>query len=58
MKASPDMTAKIEIAIRRKSTGLIAEQFLAGPPERDADGDEPAEEQGFLKLGWRDRSPT
>ncbi len=44
LKANPDMTAKIEAAIRQNS-GLIAEQILAGPPERDADGDdeEPAE---------------
>ena len=34
------MTAKIEMAIRQNS-GLIAEQILAGTPERDADGDEP-----------------
>jgi recombination protein RecA len=34
------MTAKIEVAIRQNS-GLIAEQILAGTPERDADGDEP-----------------
>src|ERR1700684_3562783 len=43
LKANPDMTAKIEIAIRQNS-GLIAEQILAGTPERDADGEEPAEE--------------
>jgi recombination protein RecA len=44
LKANPDMTAKIEAAIRQNS-GLIAEQILAGSPERDADGDdeEPAE---------------
>ena len=42
LKANPDMTAKIEVAIRQNS-GLIAEQILAGSPERDADadGDEP-----------------
>jgi recombination protein RecA len=40
LKANPDMTAKIEAAIRQNS-GLIAEQILAGSPERDADGDEP-----------------
>src|ERR1700674_781681 len=40
LKANPDMTAKIEIAIRQNS-GLIAEQILAGTPERDADGEEP-----------------
>jgi recombination protein RecA len=44
LKANPDMTAKIEAAIRQNS-GLIAEQILAGSPERDADGDEePAED--------------
>ena len=43
LKANPDMTAKIEAAIRQNS-GLIAEQILAGAPERDTDGDEPAEE--------------
>jgi recombination protein RecA len=42
LKANPDMTAKIETAIRQNS-GLIAEQILAGAPERDADGEEPAE---------------
>jgi recombination protein RecA len=41
LKANPDMTAKIEAAIRQNS-GLIAEQILAGAPERDADGEEPA----------------
>src|SRR6202045_2145229 len=40
LKANPDMTAKIEAAIRQNS-GLIAEQILAGTPERDAEGDEP-----------------
>src|SRR5881396_689074 len=40
LKANPDMTAKIEAAIRQNS-GLIAEQILAGTPERDADADEP-----------------
>jgi recombination protein RecA len=43
LKANPDVTAKIEIAIRQNS-GLIAEQILAGNPERDADGEEPGEE--------------
>src|SRR6478736_5071361 len=38
LKANPDMTAKIEAAIRQNS-GLIAEQILAGTPERDADAD-------------------
>src|SRR5450756_1905203 len=33
LKANPDMTAKIEAAIRQNS-GLIAEQILAGSPER------------------------
>ncbi|MGB3445430.1 MAG: recombinase RecA [Xanthobacteraceae bacterium] len=43
LRANPDMTAKIEAAIRQNS-GLIAEQILAGSPERDADGEEPAED--------------
>ncbi len=43
LKANPDITAKIESAIRQNS-GLIAEQILAGTPERDADGEEPADE--------------
>jgi recombination protein RecA len=43
LKANPDITAKIETAIRQNS-GLIAEQILAGNSERDADGEEPAEE--------------
>src|SRR6202163_1886149 len=43
LKANPDMTAKIEAAIRQNS-GLIAEQILAGSPERDAEGEEPVEE--------------
>jgi recombination protein RecA len=43
LKANPDMTAKIEAAIRQNS-GLIAEQILAGSPERETDGEEPAEE--------------
>ncbi|WP_407180259.1 recombinase RecA [Bradyrhizobium sp. STM 3562] len=43
LKSNPDITAKIETAIRQNS-GLIAEQILAGTPERDADGEEPAEE--------------
>src|SRR2546423_6447803 len=43
LKANSDMTAKIEAAIRQNS-GLIAEQILAGVPERDVDGEEPAEE--------------
>lgn len=43
LKANPDITAKIETSIRQNS-GLIAEQILAGTPERDADGEEPVEE--------------
>ena len=43
LKGNLDMTAKIETAIRQNS-GLIAEQILAGTPERDADGEEPADE--------------
>jgi recombination protein RecA len=43
LKANPDITAKIETAIRQNS-GLIAEQILAGSAERDAEGEEPAEE--------------
>jgi recombination protein RecA len=42
LRANPDITAKIEAAIRQNS-GLIAEQILAGTPERDADGEEPEE---------------
>jgi recombination protein RecA len=43
LKANPDITAKIETAIRQNS-GLIAEQILAGAPERDNDGEGPAED--------------
>src|SRR4051795_8029579 len=43
LKTNPDIAAKIEMAIRQNS-GLIAEQILAGSPERDAEGEEPAEE--------------
>ncbi|MGX1324071.1 recombinase RecA [Bradyrhizobium huanghuaihaiense] len=43
LKANPDITAKIETSIRQNS-GLISEQILAGTPESDADGEEPAEE--------------
>ncbi|MBB5049438.1 recombination protein RecA [Rhodopseudomonas rhenobacensis] len=43
LKANPDMTAKIEAAIRQNS-GLIAEQILAGLPERDEEGEEPTED--------------
>jgi recombination protein RecA len=42
LRDNPDMTAKIEAAIRQNS-GLIAEQILAGSPERDTDGEEPEE---------------
>lgn len=44
LKANPDMTAKIEMAIRQNS-GLIAEQILAGSPERDAEGEDPEIEE-------------
>lgn len=44
LKANPDMTAKIEMAIRQNS-GLIAEQILAGSPERDAEGEDPETEE-------------
>ena len=43
LKSNPDITAKIETAIRQNS-GLISEQILAGAPESDADGEEPADE--------------
>ena len=43
LKANPDLTAKIEAAIRQ-SSGLLAEQILAGTPESDAEGEEPAED--------------
>jgi recombination protein RecA len=43
LKTNPDITAKIEMAIRQNS-GLIAEQILAGHPERDDDEPEAAEE--------------
>jgi recombination protein RecA len=43
LRSNPDITSKIELAIRQNS-GLIAEQILAGAPERDADGEEPADE--------------
>jgi recombination protein RecA len=42
LKANPDISTKIETAIRQNS-GLIAEQILAGEREAD-DGEEPAEE--------------
>jgi recombination protein RecA len=44
LKANPDITTKIETAIRQNS-GLIAEQILAGTPERDADGEPEAAEE-------------
>src|ERR1700757_5119075 len=40
LKSNPDITSKIEASIRQNS-GLIAEQILAGAPERDTDGEEP-----------------
>src|SRR6201981_3848895 len=43
LKANSDIAGKIEAAVRQNS-GLIAEQILAGSPERDADGDEEAAE--------------
>ena len=43
LKANPESTAKIEASIRQNS-GLIAEQILAGSPERDADGEEPQDD--------------
>lgn len=44
LKSNPDITTKIETAIRQNS-GLIAEQILAGTAEReDTEGEEPAEE--------------
>jgi len=39
LRDNPDMTAKIEAAIRQNS-GLIAEQILAGTPESDNSDDE------------------
>src|SRR5436853_227878 len=48
LKANPDMTAKIEAAIRQNS-GLIAEQILAGTPEREPGDDEPAEASIFYR---------
>jgi len=43
LKANPDITSKIEAAIRQNS-GLIAEQILAGAAERDAEGEQPVED--------------
>jgi recombination protein RecA len=42
LRENPEITAKIETAIRQNS-GLIADQILAGAPERD-DGEEAAED--------------
>ena len=43
LKSNPDISTKIETAIRQNS-GLISEQILAGTPESDADGEEPGDE--------------
>ncbi|MDO8979002.1 MAG: recombinase RecA [Afipia sp.] len=43
LKANPEVSAKIEALIRQNS-GPIADQILSGAPERDADGEEPAED--------------
>ena len=43
LKANPDMANKIEAAVRQNA-GLIADQILAGEPEKDDDEEEPAEE--------------
>jgi len=43
LKANPDITSRIETAIRQNS-GLIAEQILAGATERDAEGEQPVED--------------
>jgi len=43
LRDNPEMTAKIEAAIRQNS-GLLADQILVGSPERDADGEEPSED--------------
>src|SRR6187397_533741 len=42
LRANPEIAGKIEAAIRQNA-GIIAEQILAGSPERDADGEEPVE---------------
>src|SRR5467141_3820455 len=42
LRNNPDIASRIEAAIRQNS-GLIAEQILAGSPERHAEGEEPAE---------------
>jgi recombination protein RecA len=44
LRANPDMTAKIETSIRQNS-GLLNEQVLAAPAERDADGEEPKDDE-------------
>src|SRR6201994_4530419 len=41
LKANPQIARRIEQAVR-ENAGLIADRILAGPAERDADGDEPA----------------
>jgi recombination protein RecA len=38
LKANPDIAARIEAAVRQNS-GILADQILAGEPEKDADGD-------------------
>src|SRR6266446_1377188 len=43
LRENPDLAVEIENKVRENS-GLIAEQILAGSPERDAEGEEPAEE--------------
>ncbi|MDQ0506950.1 recombination protein RecA [Xanthobacter agilis] len=42
LRQNAEMAGRIEAAIRQNA-GLIAEQILAGPPEEDADGQEPSE---------------
>jgi recombination protein RecA len=42
LKANPDISARIEAAIRQNA-GLIAEQILANPDAREDEGDEAAE---------------
>src|SRR5439155_7318954 len=43
LKSNPQIAEKIEQEIL-ENAGLIAERILAGTPERDTDGEEPAEE--------------
>src|SRR6201747_1123173 len=43
LRDNPDTAREIELALRQNS-GLIAEKILAGSPERDAEGEEPAED--------------